>query len=76
MPQETFNVSKACKAQDKLIREKDLPYFPSSDGVCYRCGKNIYTQIDHGKYKSGISVEKAGTALVTGCPHCHRSYCD
>jgi len=25
---------------------------------------------------TGITVEEAGKSLVTGCPHCHRSYCD
>lgn len=25
---------------------------------------------------TGISVDKASTELVTGCPHCNRSYCD
>ncbi|WP_094603438.1 hypothetical protein SPSIL_014880 [Sporomusa silvacetica DSM 10669] len=25
---------------------------------------------------TGISLEKAGSELVTGCPHCNRSYCD
>jgi hypothetical protein len=24
----------------------------------------------------GISLEKASTQLITGCPHCNRSYCD
>lgn len=28
------------------------------------------------EYTTGISVEKAATSLVTGCPHCYRSYCD
>jgi len=28
------------------------------------------------RYVTGISLEKAGTQLVTGCPHCNRSYCD
>jgi len=25
---------------------------------------------------TGITVEKASKELVTGCPHCHKSYCD
>ena len=25
---------------------------------------------------SGITVKEAGTTLVTGCPHCHASYCE
>ena len=25
---------------------------------------------------TGVTVKEAGETLVTGCPHCHRSYCD
>jgi hypothetical protein len=25
---------------------------------------------------TGVSLEKASSELITGCPHCHRSYCD
>lgn len=25
---------------------------------------------------TGITVKQAGQELVTGCPHCNRSYCD
>lgn len=28
------------------------------------------------EYTTGITVEKAATSLITGCPHCNRSYCD
>lgn len=28
------------------------------------------------EHVTGISVEEAGRTLVTGCPHCHRSFCD
>lgn len=28
------------------------------------------------KFITGISVEKAGSELITGCPHCNRTYCD
>lgn len=27
-------------------------------------------------YITGISGEKAASELITGCPHCNRSYCD
>ena len=73
---ETFNVNKAAQAQKELQASKNYPDFAPISGKCWSCGKNIYEQIDHGKYKTGISVEKASTELVTGCPHCNRSYCD
>jgi len=73
-----YDVVKARDAQSKLIKEKEFPYFPPSTGVCYSCGKNIYEAIKspHGYYSTGITVESAGKGLITGCPHCHRSYCD
>jgi len=32
--------------------------------------------LEEADYITGITVEKAGKELVTGCPHCNRSYCD
>lgn len=32
--------------------------------------------IEEADYITGITVEKAGSELVTGCPHCNKSYCD
>lgn len=28
------------------------------------------------EHETGISVEEAGATLVTGCPHCHRTFCE
>lgn len=28
------------------------------------------------EFETGITVEKAGKTLITGCPHCNKSYCD
>ena len=28
------------------------------------------------EYTTGVTVEKAANELITGCPHCNRSYCD
>lgn len=37
----------------------------------------VNTPEDSGEGRfSGISVEKASNELVTGCPHCYKSYCD
>jgi hypothetical protein len=32
--------------------------------------------LEEADYITGITVEKAGKELVTGCPHCNISYCD
>ena len=73
---ETFDVNQARAAQDDFCKRKNLPRFAPFDGHCWRCGNNIYRQMQHGSYATGISVEYARSHLVTGCPHCHRSYCD
>jgi len=72
----TFDISKAMQAQKKLQATKGYPHFAPEDGQCYECRKNIYEEIDHGEFKTGISVEKATNKLITGCPHCHISYCE
>ena len=73
----TFDVKKSCEAQTALCKEKDYPHFAPMDGRCYNCNYNIYAEINHGNgYKSGHSFERASTELITGCPHCHISYCE
>lgn len=78
MKKETFDIKKACEAQAKLCREEEYPHFAPFSGTCWDCNRNIYTKIYNERWNtnSGISVEKASTSLITGCPHCHRSYCD
>jgi len=73
---ETFDIHRACEAQKKICKENGWPHFAPLFGRCYRCNRNIYQQIDHGEWKSGYSVEKASSDLITGCPHCHYSYCE
>ena len=73
---EHFNSSEARVAQDKECDREGYPHFAPRDGKCWNCNKDIYTEQDHGGYKTGISVEKAGSTLITGCPHCNRTYCD
>lgn len=72
----TFDVTAACAAQKTLVEANGYPHFAPFDGKCYDCRMQIYTEIDDGTYKTGISVESAAISLVTGCPHCHHSYCD
>jgi hypothetical protein len=76
-----FDVNKSIAAQEKLCMEKGYPHFAPMNGVCWWCHRNIYNPVEHERktltpYITGIDVEKAGRKLVTGCPHCNRSYCD
>lgn len=71
-----FNVEEANKAQDTYCDKNNLPMFAPSTGNCYRCHKNIYLPFQKGDIVTGISVESAGRRLITGCPHCGKSFCD
>ena len=63
----TINITLAIEAQAKYCKDNDLPHFAPFDGVCWSCGNQIYEK---------ISVEEAGSKLITGCPRCCSSYCD
>ena len=81
-----YDVDKARQAQAILCKEKGYPDFAPSSGSCWKCHRNIYEQVEREqkdwlagkmtKYTTGITVDKASTKLITGCPHCNRSYCD
>lgn len=80
-----FDVVKSIAAQKELCKTKKLPHFAPHSGICWSCGQNIYKESpireyeilgQKKQYTSGITVEKASKELVTGCPHCNRSYCD
>lgn len=71
-----FDVNKAIEAQKNYCKENEIPHFAPYDGRCYRCHKQIYEEIKHDNYSTGITVEEAGSGLVTGCPHCHYSFVD
>lgn len=87
-----FDIPKAIKSQKEYCEEESFPHFAPNTGRCWKCNKNIYEQIgwkiENGRkiqvelnspeqtYTTGITVEKARNELVTGCPHCNRSYCD
>ena len=76
-----FNVYESIKAQAKYCEETKSPHFAPQNGVCWNCRKNIYEQHEKEGYQgrkwiTGITTEKASSELVTGCPHCNRSYCD
>lgn len=44
--------------------------FAPSNGICWRCGRNI------AEGANGITLEKLGDYIITGCPHCNYSFCD
>lgn len=75
-----YNAQESIKAQAEYCKREGAPHFAPNSGVCWSCSKNIYTPIEQQygdrKHTYGITTEKAGTQLVTGCPHCNRSYCD
>ncbi len=68
----TFDTKLAAQAQEKYCNDKHYPMFAPSNGRCYRCHTNIFEPING----MGFSVEEAGCRLITGCPHCHFSFCD
>lgn len=67
------NVRSAIAAQKQYCKDNKAPHFAPEDGFCWSCGHQIYA--DAGS-STGRSIEYASTELITGCPHCHRSYCD
>lgn len=67
--EKVYNPDKAIKAQRDFCRSRGIPDFFPSDGVCYACKRCIFVE-------GGIDVKRAGESHITGCPLCHRSYCD
>ena len=64
-----FNPELAIKGQKEYWDKSGNPDFAPHDGRCWNCRSQIYAE-------GGIDVEQASNTLVTGCPFCHRSYCD
>ena len=82
---ETYDASKAIAAQREYVKESGAPHFAPEHGHCWSCGQNIYASKvkkrinfkgEEIEQESGITVEEAGSKLITGCPHCNRCYCD
>jgi len=65
-----IDIEKAIAAQKEYCEINKAPHFAPLTGRCWNCRRNIY------EGERGYSVERAGSSLITGCPHCHRSYCD
>ncbi len=59
----TIDVAQAREAHAQLCKERGLPHFAPRNGVCWSCYRQIFEVLD-------------GSSYVTGCPFCHRSYCD
>ena len=55
------------KAQYEYCKEKRLPNFTPVNGICWNCHNNIYER---------ITLEQAGSDLISGCPICHYSFCE
>ena len=73
-----FDAREAAYLQKQYCERNNLLYFAPHDGYCFFCGKNIYVPIKYpyNDLVTGYSVEYASSHLITGCPHCNRSYCD
>lgn len=83
MPDTTriYDIDKAIKTQSEYCSKKNYPHFAPKNGVCWKCGQQIYAEgksaaMFGNKISTGIIVEQAGNELITGCPHCNWSYCD
>lgn len=76
----TYNIDRAIAAQERYQAKSQSPKFAPENGVCYSCKLNIYSKVEHesfgGSYDTGFDVGRAGSELVTGCPHCNKSFCD
>ncbi len=68
-----------CKeSQRKIIKERSWPFFAPSDGICFKCHKNIYQNYEYSDLNGNDSISYGydGKEPITGCPHCNRSFCD
>ena len=70
-----FDPTKAAQAQEAYCNQREVPMFAPRNGLCYRCGYNIFLPINgsHGSVL-GVTVEDAGKKLITGCPFCNCSF--
>ena len=51
--------------QENYCFMNSLPYLVPSR--CYGCGCDVYSQ---------VTPDTAAHTYITGCPKCHRSFCD
>ena len=70
-------INECIALQKKYCDKSGAPHFAPSSGRCFNCNRNIYDDyVINGRDSKGITLESAEKELVTGCPHCNRSYCD
>lgn len=55
--------------QEQLCKKRGIPVFMPYNGICWSCGRDIVAPL----IKEGLN---GGETHMTGCPFCHRSYCD
>ena len=68
-----IEINECISDQVQLCKEKDYPHFAPKSGRCWKCNRIIYQNyIIDGRVRNG----ETGKEFVTGCPHCHSSYCD
>ena len=71
----TFNPESAAAAQEAYCEEHGIPMFAPKNGCCPNCCRNIYLPISNGIVRLyGVSVQEAGERVISGCPHCHKSF--
>lgn len=79
----TKYTNKKEQAQNDYCVKNKIPMFAPSD--CFSCLRSVFGIKTGGKDLFGkiyetisdpISLEKASTSLITGCPHCNRSFVD
>ncbi|MEE3679092.1 hypothetical protein V2J31_15890 [Bacillus safensis] len=85
-----FNTVASIKAQSEYCKREGAPHFAPMSGICWNCRSNIYEKRqwkfemgrkipaskEEATMTTGIPLDEATNHLVTGCPHCNRSYCD
>lgn len=54
------------QAQEEYCTKHHLPNFVGN-GRCYGCGINVFDY---------VPLKEAESGLITGCPRCHKSFCD
>lgn len=74
--EKNFDPIKAAKAQEEYCDAHEIPMYAPHDGICHRCGFNIYLPTNGSRGPLGISVSEADARLITSCPHCHATFVD
>lgn len=69
-------VRSAIEAQKQYCEDNHEPLFAPQDGFCHSCGQQIYADIPTNWGNDWGYADRADKELITGCPHCHRSYID